>query len=100
MTDVPQRPPLRTAFAAAWSWLRSAARRAAAVVKITNRAEIHRIRLEPGDIVVVRSDQVLSLGMHNFLAAEMSKAFPGHRIVLLERGFSLDIVSPTAEAAT
>lgn len=54
--------------------------------------DVKRLRLEPGDTLVLRMDAHSEEVVERF-TGEMRTAFPGHRTVVLGKGVDLEVVS-------
>lgn len=59
--------------------------------------EIARLELKKGDIVIFRSPDQLSRDVRGFLLEQLKGAFPGHQIMILEHGQSLDVLTMKGE---
>jgi hypothetical protein len=60
---------------------------------------IQRVRLDPGDVLVLRCDTHLSADECRAIKASAARAFPGHEAMLLTGGLRLDatVKSPVLE---
>lgn len=61
--------------------------------------EITKIKVEPGDVVVVKSAKVMAPSHRDSLAAKLRDLLPGAEIVVLDEGMSIEAVKPGADAA-
>lgn len=50
------------------------------------------LRLEPGDILVIKSDRRVSRALLERLQGRMQERFPEHKVLVLEAGLSLEVV--------
>jgi hypothetical protein len=55
--------------------------------------DIQRLRLEPGDVLVLRMPDRLTAAAVEHLANTMQDAIPGHKVIVLEKGAQLEVVS-------
>ena len=60
---------------------------------MTAEFEVARLRLMPGDVVVIRTEDHLSLGQREQLAV----IFKGHKVLCLLREDSVSVVSPSKD---
>ena len=56
--------------------------------------EVRLVRLQPGDVVVIRYKQFLSEAAAAFLRDAMRGVFSKNKVVILEEGAEIDILSP------
>lgn len=61
--------------------------------------DVKRLRLEPGDILLVRHERVLSREQRKYLGDVLREEIPGHKIMVLEAGLTFEVVR-AQEAAT
>jgi hypothetical protein len=54
--------------------------------------EIARLELKKGDTVVFRTPDRLAPDQQGYLLGQLKEAFPGHVILILERGMSIDVL--------
>ena len=54
--------------------------------------DVKWLRLEPNDILVVKTQMFLSKANADNIAVAISKAVPGHKVIVLEGGMSLEVV--------
>lgn len=57
--------------------------------------DLQRLELKPGDILVLKVDFKLSDSARNALYREIRAAFPDHRILILDTGIDMGVLSPT-----
>jgi hypothetical protein len=62
-------------------------------------ADLKRVRLEPGDILVVQVAGDLSDAQAAQLKEGISKAFPGHEVGILTGGAQLSVMRPVPDGA-
>jgi hypothetical protein len=55
--------------------------------------EVRRLRLEPGDTLVLRTPRPVPPTTATHLAAALREQFPGAQVLVLESGLDLEIVS-------
>lgn len=65
---------------------------------LINIQDLRRVRLEPGDILVLTYPGRLSLAGHDAIRTTFNSIFPGHRIIVLEDGMSLGVVAAEKSA--
>lgn len=53
---------------------------------------IERLRLKPGDIIILRHPQPLSLEAVARLKEDVIELCPGHQVVVLEEGFKFEVI--------
>ena len=56
-------------------------------------SDLQRVKLEPGDVLVLRVNGRLSAVMAEQLRAQVTACFPGHRALVLEQDAALAVVS-------
>lgn len=61
--------------------------------------EVRRVRLEPGDILVLKSKQRLSHEICTRLTEALKRDFPGVPIMILDPDMDLEVVSPAKPKA-
>lgn len=70
---------------------------AAALVLTDDGGHEHRIgvsvlRLEPGDVIVVQSDNAITDSGAEWLRASVGRLFPGHEVAILDQGLKIGII--------
>lgn len=55
--------------------------------------KVQRLDLQEGDVLVVSAKQPLPERAHEFLRAKLSAAAPGHRIMVLDGGLQLAVLT-------
>lgn len=62
--------------------------------RITNNIIVlpRTLNLEPGDVLVVRSERRVSRDVFLRLQAQFQERFPDNKIVVLEAGLTLDVI--------
>jgi len=53
--------------------------------------------LEPGDVLVVECQELLSQDTANWIKAQLDRVFPGHACIVLDRGVTLKGVYRAAD---
>lgn len=59
--------------------------------------EVRIARVEPGDVIVLRTSQVLDVHDANMIRERCSAFFEGHEVVILQDDLSLEIVRKGGE---
>lgn len=54
------------------------------------------VRVQPGDVIAIKLDHLVSDLEADEIIAQAEGAFPGHRVVIVERG-DIDVVRPTTD---
>jgi hypothetical protein len=62
-------------------------------------ADLSRVALEPGDILLIRSPKRLTLQSVDSLKKAIREGLPGHRVLVLEEGLDLAVIRPVGPAA-
>jgi len=52
------------------------------------------LRLEPGDVIVVQVRRLIGLGIRWEIREQVERAFPGHRVLVLDDDAALGVVKP------
>ena len=60
-------------------------------------AEVTRVHLNPGDVVVLNSSQWLSMAQAHELAQRVGALFDGHKVLVLHDGMTLSVAEPDPE---
>lgn len=60
--------------------------------ELVDVAEVERLRLRPGDTLVVKVPYWMNVDEYAQLSENMTKAFPDTKIVVLERGADLAVL--------
>jgi hypothetical protein len=55
--------------------------------------EVRRVRLEPGDTLILKTGQPLPVALIEGLRATLTGAFPGHKVLVLDVGMDLEVQS-------
>lgn len=67
---------------------------------MTNELEevpaVKLLRLEPGDVLVVETDTILSNESSRRIGSLIEREFPGHRVVVLDAGTRLKVARGAA----
>ena len=58
-------------------------------IKIEN---LQRVQLEPGDVVLIQCQGMISPGHRQVLYRDLKAVFPGHSVIVLDRGDELSII--------
>lgn len=61
--------------------------------------DVRRLRLEPGDIVVISTPHVLSIDVAVRWRDALDRVAAGHQLVILDRGASIAVLSRAQLAA-
>jgi hypothetical protein len=56
--------------------------------------EISLVRLQPGDVIVYRTDEVLDERQREAAIVYLQREFPGHRVLVVDAGGELQILRP------
>jgi hypothetical protein len=54
---------------------------------------IKRLRLRPGDIIVLKTQKVLSHNAFENIRSVVADNFPGHKVLVLEEGMDIEVIS-------
>jgi hypothetical protein len=57
-------------------------------------AEVRRLELRPGDLVVLKCDATLTSQECDAILESARHFFPGHRIVIVQPGFDIGVMGP------
>ena len=63
----------------------------APTVELETRS-VMRVSLQPGDVLVIQCEGNLPEAARKRLSDSLSKLFPGHQVLILERGITLSVV--------
>lgn len=61
--------------------------------------EIGSLRLEPDDVLIFRTPDILSDENYRRLNDSLRKVFPGHKVLFLEEGASIEVARKAPPAA-
>ena len=53
---------------------------------------VMRVNLQPSDVLVVRSDNALPVAERVRMLEALHRSFPGHEVLILDRGITLSVV--------
>lgn len=62
----------------------------------TDTPSVHRVKLEPGDTLVLTFPGNLGMEACERIDKHMAKVFPGHELIILQDGMTLSVVSESA----
>jgi hypothetical protein len=57
-------------------------------------AKIAKLELKPGDTIVLSHALKLSFEIMGRLKSQLESIFPGHRVLVLDKGLDLSVVTP------
>jgi len=61
--------------------------------------DVRRLVLAPGDTIAILMQERLTMSAYNALRESMGRTFPGHRVIVLECGMDICVVSDPAVVA-
>lgn len=64
------------------------------------RREIRRVRIQPGDVIVLRTDAHITAAVGERIVTDLKDIFPGHKVIILPEGNRLQIVSGLPEVVS
>lgn len=59
--------------------------------------DIQRVRLEPGDVLVVRYDCIITVEAHDRIKRQLSGAFPNNRVLVFDSNPQLSVIESAEE---
>lgn len=62
--------------------------------------DVQRLALKPGDMLVLRTDQIISGDLAQRLREQLESAVPGHSVIVLGDGMKLGVLSPERVVTT
>jgi len=62
--------------------------------------DLQRLQVQPGDVLVVQTEQILTGETRERLRAILVDHVPGHRVLVLDRSMSLGVVAPAVPTAS
>lgn len=62
--------------------------------------EVRALRIQPGDILIMRVPGELPLVAHESIRTQLKELFPGHKCLVLEFGLELNVAREKAPGAT
>lgn len=60
--------------------------------------EIRRLDLKPGDILIIKAPRPISDAAAQCLRQQLDKVVPGHKALVLDRGYSIEAIRPAETA--
>lgn len=60
-------------------------------------ADLSRLDLRPGDVLVFRHEKRISQASVRYIKDECAKAIPGHRVMVLDDGLELAVLRPVEQ---
>lgn len=54
--------------------------------------ELQVLRLRPGDVIVLRTETMLSDSKYEHIKAIMKEKFPDHEVMILENGLNIGVI--------
>lgn len=59
--------------------------------------DISRVRMHPGDVVIIRVPDRLTVTQVNVLRERVATFFPGHEVLVLDGGLDLQVARPARQ---
>lgn len=56
--------------------------------------DVQRLKLDPGDIIVLTIDDVLTEAQSAYIKHRVEETIPGHTVVVLGKGVKIGVLSP------
>ena len=62
--------------------------------------EVKRLAVQPDDVIVIEATNPLPMELVDRMRLHLDGVFPGHKVLVLDRGMTLRVATPAERAAT